>query len=657
MILVYVLEIIVISQRVLSVSTARNKDDLVDLPPDFCHLPPELDSQGTSKYIQDCESLGRFDIPIPAPFEQQHGIHPVVCCPRNIDEKEPAMYNKEPVYNDAEDSATEVGALDERQNDFGSDYEDNKYDEHTEVLLSNVESNCKKDANSACTPFSRCNLMEELDLNPVTLATSFCSFDEESAELMICCPFKNILETSKLPQKPRFPVNNKPRKCEDQTNLCRRWKTNGACALNKKFVTSEVKPHQNFVTNVDMFQFTMKGCMESCNRCGSKGCVDEFPSCPQWARQGYCTKNSFLMGHSCRESCGSCGYLSTLNTEKQVYKGKSYSRISDPDFDCGSFKSLEYLENIGLDVFKGFDEAPEETNADYKDIVQGVQDNCEESDTVNDASMSNANSNTSIFCSSSIIADKWMITAAHCCDEINRPPDAEIQSQILRTAIQSLTELVEVKNTYIHPRYRYGELHADIALLELGRRVEFKLDEFGDTPICLDKGLDLPGKVAIAQGFGMGDRLLEINVTLMNTDECINQLDTFLQTRQRKKKEFCSTMPLGISDEQICANGIKMEDGITTATCKGDGGGPLFIEDKEGRRNLVGIVSGRLSCCGTAPEWYTSIKYNRDWVSCILDNAPALHFNKAKVEAACESAGIRKGKVKNSICKGKSRVY
>ena len=32
-----------------------------------------------------------------------------------------------------------------------------------------------------------------------------------------------------------------------------------------------------------------------------------------------------------------------------------------------------------------------------------------------------------------------MITAAHCSDEINHPPDAEIQSQILRTAIQSLT--------------------------------------------------------------------------------------------------------------------------------------------------------------------------------------------------------------------------
>ena len=60
-------------------------------------------------------------------------------------------------------------------------------------------------------------------------------------------------------------------------------------------------------------------------------------------------------------------------------------------------------------------------------------------------------------------------------------------------------EFVEVKNIYLHPEYRYGELHADIALVELGRRVEFKLDEFGDTPICLDKGLDLPNKVATAQ--------------------------------------------------------------------------------------------------------------------------------------------------------------
>ena len=47
--------------------------------------------------------------------------------------------------------------------------------------------------------------MDELNLNPANLetATRFCSFAEESADLMICCPFANILQTPKPPQKPR----------------------------------------------------------------------------------------------------------------------------------------------------------------------------------------------------------------------------------------------------------------------------------------------------------------------------------------------------------------------------------------------------------------------------------------------------------------------
>ena len=56
-----------------------------------------------------------------------------------------------------------------------------------------------------------------------------------------------------------------------------------------------------------------------------------------------------------------------------------------------------------------------------------------------------------------------------------------------------------MKRTFIHPGYKTGELNSDIALVELGRRVEFNLDEFGDTPTCLDQGLDLPGRVATAQ--------------------------------------------------------------------------------------------------------------------------------------------------------------
>ncbi|XP_023335873.1 uncharacterized protein LOC111707106 [Eurytemora carolleeae] len=688
MILMYALKIIFIFKSVFSVPIVEEREDsyVPELPSDFCSLPAELDYKGASRYIQDCESLGRLEIPIPAPSTEQRGIHPVVCCPRNIDTKVSICFPTDawcptytqPVYDDYDNAAESVAAddltvggedvsqyddgIDQRQYDDGANNEyntDYEYIAEVEVLLSNVEINCLGVVNTTCTPFSRCNIMEELDLNPQTLeqTTRFCSFDEASAELMICCPFKNILQTSKLPENPRFPVNNKPRKCEDQTNLCQRWSKKGACALDKSFVTSEVDPYQNVVTNLDMFQFTMKGCMESCNRCGSKGCVDEFPLCPQWAREGYCTAYSFFMAHSCRESCGSCGFLSTLSTEKQVYQGKSYSRISDPNFDCGRYKDLDFLESIGLEVIKNSDETSEEAKAEDADTDANF---CEVSNNEDDTALGNANSNTTVFCSASIIADKWMITAAHCSDEINPTLDGErrIKSQILRTTIPSLKELVEVKNIYLHPRYRYGELHADIALIELGRRVEFKPEEFGDTPICLDKGLDLPDKVATAQGFGKtekddkGGKLLEINVTLVNTNECINQINTFLQAPRvrRKKQIFCKTMPMGISDEQICANGIKKDDGITTAACKGDSGGPLFLQDEEGRRNLVGIVSGSLSCCGNAPEWYTSIQYNRKWIECILDRAPTLNFNKAKVEAECKGAGIRKGKDDFSIC-------
>ena len=52
---------------------------------------------------------------------------------------------------------------------------------------------------------------------------------------------------------------------------------------------------------------------------------------------------------------------------------------------------------------------------------------------------------------------------------------------------------------FIHPGYRFSELHSDIALLELGRRIEFKFEKFGDTPFCLDKGIELNGRVATVE--------------------------------------------------------------------------------------------------------------------------------------------------------------
>jgi secreted trypsin-like serine protease len=359
------------------------------------------------------------------------------------------------------------------------------------------------------------------------------------------------------------------------------------------------------------------------------------------------------MTHMCRESCGVCGFLSTLNEETQNFEGKSYSRIDDANFDCGRYKSFDYLESIGLNVTRedkneGTTKTPVQPEADDFSNEFDLRNTAGDNDDPNDLSFANSNENAEIFCTASLISDKWMLTAGHCSDRIdnNFGEQKKIQTQTIRSLIPDLKEYVEVRNVYIHPEYRSNELHGDVALLELGRRVEFKPNVYGDTPLCLDNRIPLEGRTATGQGYGLTEdgnqgNLLEANVTIIGTTDCIDELDAYLTDKERKKEKFCETMPLGVSDEQLCVKGIKKGD-VITAACKGDSGGPLFLQDDDGLRTLVGIVSGSLSCEGRAPEWYSRIKYFRDWITCIMDRTPADNYNKARVEKACKSAGARK---------------
>ena len=46
------------------------------------------------------------------------------------------------------------------------------------------------------------------------------------------------------------------------------------------------------------------------------------------------------MTHTCRESCGVCGFLSPFNMEEQIVGILSYSNFTRDDFDCGRNKPL-----------------------------------------------------------------------------------------------------------------------------------------------------------------------------------------------------------------------------------------------------------------------------------------------------------------------------
>merc|ERR1719186_2126160 len=55
------------------------------IPKDFCILPPDYGTQGTVKFIAECDSLDQYTyLPIPGQVYQKFGTHPVVCWPKKI---------------------------------------------------------------------------------------------------------------------------------------------------------------------------------------------------------------------------------------------------------------------------------------------------------------------------------------------------------------------------------------------------------------------------------------------------------------------------------------------------------------------------------------------------------------------------------------------
>ena len=107
---------------------------------------------------------------------------------------------------------------------------------------------------------------------------------------------------------------------EDKSNLCGKWKyKGGACELDRHFLISEEDddpddprdPNER-VTSREMFDFMQRTCAATCGWVDS-GCHDEHPRCPEWSRRGMCATSGMFMAHTCRESCGVCGFLAPEN--------------------------------------------------------------------------------------------------------------------------------------------------------------------------------------------------------------------------------------------------------------------------------------------------------------------------------------------------------
>jgi len=224
----------------------------------------------------------------------------------------------------------------------------------------------------------------------------------------------------------------------------------------------------------------------------------------------------------------------------------------------------------------------------------------------------------SITCGASFLGDKWLLTAAHCVENISpQHLKVSVGEYDLRNGIENTKA---VKRIYKHADYQLAvELNNDIALIELVESVDNLSITLVDLAATEQLAEDNSPATVIGWGGRQGypatggsttdfpDVLHQVDLQLLTNEACKNILaqsstDTFEGT--------FTEIDINITDAMICA----YIPGGGQSSCQGDSGGPLMIETNVGWQQ-IGIVSWGIGCAADGfPGVYTRTAFFNDWV-------------------------------------------
>jgi len=212
---------------------------------------------------------------------------------------------------------------------------------------------------------------------------------------------------------------------------------------------------------------------------------------------------------------------------------------------------------------------------------------------------------TTTYCGATLVSVRWLVTAAHCIRETDRPVDLRVVMGTSKRAryFYYFFQTDSIDQIFIHPEYNTDSHEYDIALLRLKKLPDVSPGELW--PVCLPsvQVSSYAEQTATVVGWGRTDGdsshssarvLQELDVNIISQEECQTQW--------------------GYGKGRVEVGGPKMCFRSTGASCHGDSGGGMFIKER-GRKQLVGVCSyGLADCDNWAPEVYTKVAYVLEWI-------------------------------------------